>query len=385
MKRIAVIGFGARAEGLLRNINTFSLDAEITAVCDPDEAGARARLRSAGFDDRRAAFFRDAEDMLSREKPDGVVIATRCDLHAGQTLCAMRFGLPMLLEKPVVIDEAQYAALAAAARDNRAPTLVSFPLRGSYLMRLVKKLVDGGALGKLSHIEAVNNVSYGRVYYKSWYRDERVTGGLFMQKATHDLDIVNYLMNGVRPVEVCAMESKRIFTGDRPAGLTCDACDRRDTCPESVRVLKNDYHGEEAYGNGCSFAVDTGNHDSASVLVRYENGLHAVYTQDFTARRGAAKRGARLIGFDATLEFDWITGDCVVYDHRDKQTARYHIDDSEQYHYGGDKALCENFMEIMDGKPSLATLRDGLLSARVCLCARRSARERAFVPIETEA
>ena len=54
------------------------------------------------------------------------------------------------------------------------------------------------------------------------------------------------------------------------------------------RVQPNDWQ--------CSFAPDTGNHDSASALIAYEAGLHAVYTQHFYTRRGAAARAATLVG-----------------------------------------------------------------------------------------
>ena len=72
-------------------------------------------------------------------------------------------------------------------------------------------------------------------------------------------------------------------------------------------MLKNKYDNEDPQGEGCSFANDTGNHDSASVLIRYDNGVHAVYTQNFITRKDAGKRGAIIIGYKGTLEFDWGT------------------------------------------------------------------------------
>ena len=382
MKKLAVVGFGARAEGMLRNLNTFDMDTQITAVVDQDPDGVRARLQSAGFDPGKAKFYPDVDAMLSTAGVDGVVVATNCNTHTDFAVQAMKYNLPMLLEKPVAISPEQVEKLYDASKAYKSQALISFPLRVSYICQLAKKIIDRGEIGKVQHVEAFNNVSYGRVYYKSWYRDESITGGLFLQKATHDLDCINYLLPGRRPVQLCAMESKQIFKGNMPAGLTCEKCERFTTCPESTRVLKNDYHNEEPYGNGCSFAVDTGNHDSASVLVRYDDGMHAVYTQNFYARKSAAKRGQRLIGFDGTLEFDWVTGDLVVHYHKDMQTATYHIDDNELFHYGGDKALCENFIQIMEGGRSVAPLYDGILSAHMCLQARESAQTNRFMDIK---
>ena len=39
--------------------------------------------------------------------------------------------------------------------------------------------------------------------------------------------------------------------------------------------------------------TDTGNHDSGSILIQYENGLHAVYTQNFIVRRGGGQEGCK--------------------------------------------------------------------------------------------
>ncbi|MDE0229132.1 MAG: ABC transporter permease [Spirochaetaceae bacterium] len=43
-------------------------------------------------------------------------------------------------------------------------------------------------------VTAVNYVPYGTVYWEQRYRDYDITGGLFLQKATHDLDYLMYLL-----------------------------------------------------------------------------------------------------------------------------------------------------------------------------------------------
>ena len=46
----------------------------------------------------------------------------------------------------------------------------------------------------------------------------------------------------------------------------------------------------------CCYAVDTGNEDSGSALIRYETGMHVSYSRIF-ARHKAGARGARLFGY----------------------------------------------------------------------------------------
>ncbi|MDG0809809.1 Gfo/Idh/MocA family protein [Cohnella rhizosphaerae] len=117
-------------------------------------------------------------------------------------------------------------------------------------------------------------------------------GGLFLQKATHDFDYINHLI-GLKPVSVCAVKSKQIFKGNKPEGLYCKDCAEYHTCPESPFVLKH-FKSEESHGEMCAFAVDTGNEDAGSALVVYESGMHVSYSQNFFARKGAAKRGGHV-------------------------------------------------------------------------------------------
>lgn len=381
MLKLGVIGFGARAEGLLKNIVDFEMGAEVAAVCDLDKEAAWKHMRYAGFDTARATYYDDADEMLGKEKLDGVCIATNCNTHAEFAVKVMKHKIPMLLEKPAGISEEQLNILAETSRNTDSPVVVSFPLRYSFLCQIARKIIARGDLGQITHVEAVNNVSYGRVYYQSWYRDDKITGGLFLQKATHDLDYINYLL-GIKPVQLAAMESKQIFIGDKPSGLKCENCEEYKFCPESPYVIKNDYLDNEIFGSCCSFAQDTGNHDSASILIKYENGVHAVYTQDFIARKTAGKRGAVIIGYKATMEFDWVSGILKVHNHRGLDDVTYEVKNNHLYHYGGDKGICRNFINVIYGREeSMSTLRDGLLSARMCIKAAKSASEGRFYNI----
>ena len=152
-------------------------------------------------------------------------------------------------------------------------------MRLTTLCLTAKEIIDSGRLGEIHHVQAWNNVPYGACYYQAWYRDENETQGLFLQKATHDFDYINYLL-GLRPTAVCAMTSKQIMKGDRPAGLRCDDCAEWDTCLESpyhLHITRGERDRVGPTGLLCAFAKDTGNEDSGSALVRYASGMHVAY------------------------------------------------------------------------------------------------------------
>lgn len=380
MKRIGVVGFGRRLQHMVKVVQRNDPDVVVTAIVDP------------AFDARRAEFpdvlgsatsYSGIEQMLHAGNLDGVMVGTRCDLHTPVAVEVLASNLPLFLEKPVAIDWEQYHRLSEAFSVSKSPTVVGFPLRVSPLCELAARIVRSGTLGTLAQLQAVNNVpAYSIGYYMGWMRDEAQTGGLWMQKATHDFDyLLSLLGDGElagQPTRVIAMESKQVFRGDRPAGLHCRECDIRHECVESPYLpgsARSRQTGREAASLQCAFAVDTGNHDSASALIQFESGLHVNYTQNFVTRRGAAARGATVIGHAATLSFDWYRDEVVVHHHHEARVERHSFGKGDEGHHGGDDELGRDFVKAMSGRTSSrASLAIGLESARLCLRARDAAR-----------
>lgn len=377
MLEIGVIGYGTRINAIVKGLIDTG-EVKLAAVMDVDIETVRTRYGES-VDFSNVNFYSDADEMLKAEKLDGVCIGTRCSLHTHYAMLVAKYNIPLFLEKPVCTTHNDLERLKSIPHMNEK-TVVSFPLRLSNMCVYVKNIIESGKLGEITHVQAYNNVTYGRGYYHLWYRDDNETGGLFLQKATHDLDYINFLLGDIKPVCISAMESKQIYKGNKPAGLKCKDCDERFTCQESDINIKKLNDGKRI-GEYCCFAVDTGNHDSGTVLVQYDNGLHAVYTQNFIVRGDAGKRGARLIGYKGTVEFDWKSGIVKVYHHFDNITETHDFGKTDG-HGGGDILLCENFIGVMKGEEkSNSPLSEGILSAEMCLAAKTSAQEHKFINI----
>ncbi|SEN13585.1 Predicted dehydrogenase [Lihuaxuella thermophila] len=361
---------------MVEELKKVDASCEVRAITDVRNEEIK---REWGADRDQVAFFDRPEQMLESIDLDGILIGTRCSLHAEMALKVLPTGIPLFLEKPVATSYEDLFKLKKGWETARSEVVVSFPLRVAPLLRLVKEVVDSGKIGSVEHVQAVNNVPYGGVYYHHWYRDEQETGGLFLQKATHDFDYLNYLLD-LKPTWISAMVSKQIFKGNKPAGLKCADCDEQETCPESTVRTRMLPH-ETPAGEYCCFAEDTGNEDSGSALIQYETGMHVSYSQNFFARKKAASRGARLLGYKGTLEFDFYTNRIKVYLHHAPVVETYEMTD-EAAHFGGDAVLARNFIDVMKGKAkSVAPLEAGLLSAYMCLKARDSAKTRSFQPL----
>ena len=377
-KRIGFIGYGLRSRTMLEAFRTVEADIAVAAVADP----LCGKIRDAVRDDRLfadAAFFEDGEQMLNETKLDGVFIGTRCSLHAPLAAMVLERGLPLFLEKPVCISQEQYFALKKAAEGKLDSVVVSFPLRVTAIVREMKKIVDSGTLGTITMVQAINNVPYGSVYYHSWYRDPRETGGLFLQKTTHDIDYIRYLI-GQTPTRVFAHREKLYFKGSKPANLRCPDCPEYRTCCESSYVVGK-LRKEEVQGDQCCFAVDTGNEDLATATFLCPSGVIISYNQNFIVKRSAARRGCRIVGTKGSAEFDFYSGKLREDRYDTPQTVTHEFFPGKGGHFGGDEALALDYMNLLNGGKPDSSLADGLASAACCLGATRAAEEDRLVDI----
>ena len=381
--RLAVIGCGGRAGRLVQEVAELDSAVELVGVLDPDEDGVRSRLpeRFAG------APFYDSVAALNRgARPTALLVGTRCHLHTEYAIEVADLDLPLFVEKPVSISMEQAQRLEAAYAGRYERVVVSFPLRVSSLTELIAGRIRSGAVGSPEHISATNYVSYGTVYWEQGYRNFTITGGLFLQKATHDFDYIAMLM-GSPIVQVAAMGNYgRVFGGDKPPGLRCSACDETATCPESPENRRRNGL-RTADDHLCLFSSDTRtdegtNEDCSTALMRFASGAHGTYTQVFFTKRDAHRRGAVVSGYQGTIEFDFYRSDYREVRHQDCFTEHGHLDAGEGGHHGGDANLLGDFFSLArDGTPPRADLRCGLMSVYTSLAAKESAATGRFTDV----
>ncbi len=381
--KIGIIGYGVRARAvfvLLYGINK-GKKIELTAISDPaDLDGIKERLKGDNIDFENTKFYTDTDKMLEENEFDGIIIGTRCNIHTELAVKVLKKRIPLFLEKPVAISMDQFEELKAAYEENPTQVVVSFPLRLTNLVDEVREAIDAHKIGPIQHVAAFNYVTYGGDYYHNWYRDDSITGGLFLQKSTHDFDYINYVI-GQKPIQGCAMNSKQIMKGNKPAGLKCADCPDQYTCKEGPYKTKE--MGDYVHGPYCCYGEDVGNEDSGTAIMKYESGMHMVYTQNFFVRnKHAAKRGAIFSGEGGTVEFDWVTSEIKVRKNYTPHDIVYKIETTGN-HGGGDMKLADNFYDVMMGTDvSRTPLEQGLFSAYMCLKAKESAETGTFADIK---
>ncbi|WP_341645528.1 Gfo/Idh/MocA family protein [Thauera sp. SDU_THAU2] len=140
--RIAVAGAGyigqAHMEVILR-----SGTCALSAVVDPSPAAAQVAA-GAGV-----PLYGSLGELIAKDRPDGVVLATPNQLHAEHALQCIEAGLPILLEKPITPTVAEAEALVKVVEERGAKVLIGHHRAHSPIMAKARQVVEQGALGRV--------------------------------------------------------------------------------------------------------------------------------------------------------------------------------------------------------------------------------------------
>lgn len=150
--RLAVVGTGLMGGSNMRSF-TESLGQDIVAVCDVDlKYGAPAQQKYAP----KAKKFVDYRDMFAQMdgKIDGVVIATPDNSHYSIAMTALKYKVPMYVEKPLCYSIEQIRSLTQAAQKAGVVTQMGNFVHSRCGIDYVRTLVDLGAIGEVKEVVA---------------------------------------------------------------------------------------------------------------------------------------------------------------------------------------------------------------------------------------
>jgi predicted dehydrogenase len=155
-KRVALIGSGWYGKvDLLRLIQTAPVD--VVGLCDADSkmlSEAADLVATRQISKKRPPTFKDYQELLDKEKPEVVLIATPDHWHALPAIAAINAGADLYLQKPISADIAEGQAILDAARAKGRVVQVGTQRRSTpHLMDAKKQVVDEGLLGQVGHVE----------------------------------------------------------------------------------------------------------------------------------------------------------------------------------------------------------------------------------------
>jgi predicted dehydrogenase len=287
-RRYAIIGTGNRGIGMwARPIAQEYRDViEFVGLCDINPLRVEVAKRQIGVS---CPTFTDFDRMMDQAKPDLLMVTTVDGTHSEYIVKALNHGIDVMTEKPMVIDEQQCQAVLDAERRSGRNIIVTFNYRYAPKHRIVKETLMSGKIGKITSVDFswYLDTRHGADYFRRWHRLRSRSGSLWVHKATHHFDLMNWWLDA-DPVHVSAFGSLQNYGKSGPfRHTTCRGCPHQAKCPyywditrdQSMVALYVNCESADGYTrDGCVFKADIDIFDTMNAIVRYSNGVSMSYS-----------------------------------------------------------------------------------------------------------
>lgn len=400
------MGAGSRGFGYARQ--AAALGAEIIAVADPDRRKRRRLVASFGSPaTHEAESWEDLE--FAPGEVDGVIIATMDDLHVEPTLRFSALAVPILLEKPIGRSWEECRRLRDELDCDHPPILVAHVLRYAPYTRLLRSMVDDGALGdvvNVHHYEPVGFWHFAHSFVRGNWRSSTDAAAFMVAKACHDVDWIMHLIDA----ECVAVSSFASLSHFRPERRPQGAAERCVDCTVDCVFDARSIYLEPARAGDFSWPVDTicvdpsveavadavehsrfgrcvynGGNDAADTQVAsmlFAGGQTATVTVSaFTELRSRTSIVAGTRG-EATVTADGIE----IYSFADRRRRSWTVEERRasgimDSHGGGDDMLMERFLSEINRptEAGRAAFSEALRSHQVAFAIEEASRRRQVV------
>lgn len=367
---LGIIGAGGRG---IHAFGKMSLshpnDCTLVALADPNRPRMEAGLQYLGV---RCDLHEDPGELLSRKDIDAVCVTTPDYLHEKYAVMALQAGKNVFVDKPLATTTKGCMNILQAAKKSGKLLYMGFNMRFDPVVQRLKAIVEKNDLGKVFNIQSQEFYDGGKTYMARWNRFKKFSGGLFIHKGSHDLDVVNWLM-GARPARVSAFGNVSVL---RPEGLPfklkpgetygpdCTTCPQRERCPDRWGVSDAMYTEKAIASDGyvrntCIYQSEKDTHDHGICIVEYENGQVASHSESFVG--SITNRLYTVLGDRGTAVADLHANTVQVHPRWSMDIVRHQIARGGGGHGGADPMMMKNFLDcLLRGARPHSSAADGV-------------------------
>ncbi len=322
-RRFAFLGCGSIGRRHARNL--FELGARDLVFYDPCPERAQALANHVGG--RATATLSE----IWATEPDVAFVTSPTSDHVPLALDAARHGCHLFIEKPLSDRVDAVCELAETILQRHLVALVGCNLRFHPGLRLLKRFVENGSIGRVTTLRA----EYGQYLpdwhpgedYRRGYSARRNLGGGVILDAIHEIDYARWILGAV-----CCVSCFSDRLGD--------------------------------------LEIDT--EDTASILLKFQSGALGEVHLDYLQR--SYSRSCQIIGCEGTLQWDGVSGEVRLYRASETRWESHALPDE----WNANSMYClelRHFLDCLAGsaKPE-QDICSGASSLEIALAAHRSAR-----------
>jgi predicted dehydrogenase len=207
--RVAIAGLAhGHVEGFLQQAR-LRPDIQIVGIAEPDRKLALKYATPFGLD--QSLLFSDLEDMLRKTHPQAVLAYTNTYDHRRVVEVCARYGVHVMMEKPLAVSAEDAHAIEAAARQGKIQVLVNYETTWYPSNRAAYDLVHDQSIGEIRKFVAHDGhqgpqeIGVGPEFL-AWLNDPKLNGGgALYDFGCYGADLITWLMDGRRPTTVTAV------------------------------------------------------------------------------------------------------------------------------------------------------------------------------------
>lgn len=180
---------------------------EFIGLCDTDED--MLKDKAAKFELKGVHQYKDYQEMLDKEKPELVAIATESGKHASIALDCIEAGCNLIIEKPIALSIADADAIIKAAKSKGVKVCACHQNRFNKSIQKIRDALEKNRFGRMfygtAHIRWCRDWEYySRAKWRgTWEQD----GGALMNQCIHNIDLLRWMM-GDNVEEVIGMTDR---------------------------------------------------------------------------------------------------------------------------------------------------------------------------------
>lgn len=182
---------------------------DILGVAEPDEELRRRYQHRYELPD--SMFFSTVGDMLGVIRPDAVVAYNAIAEHVDVAEACLPLKIPLMVEKPLAINNEQARRIAQLASRYDTPVLTNYETTWYASNQTLKGIAEEGRIGKLKKVIVKDGHQGPREIgcseeFLGWLTDpEKNGGGALIDFGCYGANLMTWLMKGARPVAVTAV------------------------------------------------------------------------------------------------------------------------------------------------------------------------------------
>lgn len=376
MFTVAVLGIGQRGRAY-SNVIMKRKDAKIVAICDINKKLLNGMSEKYKVP-KENRYDSDEEFFAKGKLANTLIIATMDKDHYRHAIAALNLGYNLLLEKPVSDNIKECEEITNLAKKKGLVVIVCYVLRYAKFYQEIKKVIDSGAIGKITNFTHTENVAYWHFAHSyvrgNWHRGDLTTPSL-LAKCCHDFDIWYWFLGKKAKFIESFGEISQFKKENAPKNSTerCFDCPERKTCAyaadkiyyrftkytipyfiinwkiitglpkPTLKDVKESLKRSD-YGR-CVYKMDNNVFDTETTLLDYGDGTTGVISMTAFSKgmyRKISIHGTKgeIFGIDGQRKFKviifgnkckWIKTGGTIFD----------------MHAGGDKGLVNDFLDFM--------------------------------------